>query len=377
MMSQGCGPAKARRADKPRTHFLHYSSLFLTLMPWVMAGCQSPDQTAGDTARAAHRRTSPMPDMSMYSFRYTDSPPVFDVADLKSFLREFRDEIVILDFWASWSRRSREELSTLAGLNGELSDQGLRVVAVNFDPPEAWTSRTVPTLLGAGANFPCVLVRRGAQEKLRRWLAPDWKFDLPARFVLDRRGRVIARSLSNTPIATVLAEARKEVSVKPRVRTVARRTSPGAAQVAARLVNVATGEWDSLPLSPMDASSPTRLADRVVSIVLTRLDRAKDESIAILPFLSATGGLKAGAAGVEVAEQVRRGLRRHGFFDVIGVKEASRLIAGAGISAAAIDHEPSVVRGRLAVDYVVIGRIAGGPNDQSGRRALAATDREE
>lgn len=372
-MSQGCGLAYARRADVPRTCFFPYISLFLAMMPWILVGCQSPDQAAGGAAEARHRRVGPLPELSVYSFRYTDSPPVFDVGDLKSFLREFRDHIVILDVWASWSRPSREELAMLADLNDELSDQGLRIVAVNFDPPEAWTARTVPTLLGARANFPCVLVRREAREELRRWLAPDWDYGLPARFILDRQGRVIARSLSGTPIATVLAEARQRVLAKPKVRTVARRRSPGV-NLVVRLVNVATGEWESLPLSGTESSSPTRLADRVVSYISTRLDRASNERIAILPFLPIADRRKASTIGTEAAEKVRRGLRKRGFFDLIGANEALRLISQAGISATAIDDDPSIVRGRLAVDYLVIGRVAG---EGSGRQALAATDSRE
>lgn len=370
MMSQGCGLAHARQADAPRIGSFSSLSLFLAVMLWALAGCQSPGGASGVT----HRRAGPLPELSVYSFRYADSPPVFSVGDLKSFLREYRQHVVILDVWASWSRLSREELAILAELNDELSNQGLRVVAVNLDPPEEWTSRTVPTLLGAGANFPCVVVRRKAREELRQWLAADWNYDLPARFILDRRGRIIARSLSGTPIATVLAEARQQVLAKqPKVRTVARRRLPGV-NLVARLVNVATGEWESLPLLKTDSSSPTRLADQIVSYVSTRLDRSNNERIAILPFLPIADRRKAGSYGTEVCEKVRRGLRKRGFFEVNGANESLRLISQAGISATAIDYDPSIVRGRLAVDYLVIGRVTG---DRSPRQALAATDRDE
>lgn len=370
MMSQGCALAHARRATSPRSCLYHYIGLCLAMMPWTVAGCQAPDQAAG----ARRMRAGPLPELSVYSFRYADSPPVFNVGDLKSFLREYRQHVVILDVWASWSRPSREELSMLADLNDELFDQGLRVVAVNLDPPEEWTSRTVPTLLGAGANFPCVLIRQEAREELRQWLAPDWNYDLPARFILDRRGRIIARSLSSTPIAAVLAEARQQVLAKqPKVRTVARRRSPRV-NLGVRLVNVATGEWESLPLSSADSSSPARLAGRIVSYISTRLDRSRNERIAILPFLPSADRRRAGTSGTGVAEEVRRGLRKRGFFDLIGTNDALRLISQAGISATAIDYDPSIVRGRLAVDYLVIGRVARGMDVQPGRRALAATD---
>ena len=355
MTSQGCGLAQARRADVPRTCFFPFICLILAMMPWALAGCQSPDVTAGGASGMAHRRGGPLPELSVYSFRYTDSPPVFNVKDLKFFLRQFRDHVVILDFWASWSRPSREELAVLADLNDELSDQGLRVVAVNLDPPEGWTKRTVPTLLGARANFPCVLVRRESREELRRWLAPDWDYDLPARFILDRRGRIIARSLRSTPIATVLAEARAQVLAKPKARSVARRTS-SRVNLEVRLVNVATGEWESLPLSRTESSSPTRLADRIVSYIGTRLDRTNNERIAILPLLPITDRPN---AGTKSADKARQGLRRRGFFDVVGPDEAVRIISQAGFSATAIDDDPSIVRGRLAVDYLVIGRVAG------------------
>jgi len=383
MMSQGRELAHAHRADSLRGCFTGCCCTFLAVTFALIAGCQSPDDaTVGGASGSSHRRAGPLPELSTYSFRYTDTPPVFDVADLKFFLKEFRRQVVILDLWASWSRSGREELAILADLKDELSDQGLRIVAVNFDPPEAWTDRTVPILLGAQANFPCVLVRQEAREELRRWLAPEWNYDLPARFILDRRGRIVARSLGDAPITSLLAEARQQVATKltrrpmpdmPEIRTVARRTSPRLSPEA-RLVNVASGEWESVSLSAADSSNPARLADRIVSYIKTRLNRANNDRIAILPFLSDADRGTTGTAGHEVAEKVRRSLREHGYFDLVGAGEALRLISQAGISATAIEANPSIVRGRLAVDYLVIGRIAGASADEPGRQTLAATD---
>ena len=48
-------------------------------------------------------------------------------------LSEFRGEVVLLSFWASWCGRCQEQLAELAELQRQHAADGLRVVAVNIE----------------------------------------------------------------------------------------------------------------------------------------------------------------------------------------------------------------------------------------------------
>jgi peroxiredoxin len=51
----------------------------------------------------------------------------------KSSMGEFRGEVVVVNFWASWCRPCRRELPELNQLHAELAKQGGRVIAISID----------------------------------------------------------------------------------------------------------------------------------------------------------------------------------------------------------------------------------------------------
>jgi len=374
-MSHGIGGSRAGRVCLPvarRTAALVASGVLLTT---VLVGCDpavdSPQRTI---AYAAPSGTLSAPVGSAYGYHYPPAPPVLDCEGLKAFVRGFRHHVVVLEFWGSWSRQSREEISELASLHDELHDRGLRVVACSFDPPDQWTTRTVPILQGAGANYPCVVMPRETRSELRGWLGESWNYDLPARFILDGEGRIVARGFSGTPIRTILAKARETLDVG---RLVAARSAVSRLKLRARLVNTMTGDSEPLPQAVADVASPDLLARQIVSYAAARLDRTRNRRIAVLPFPSSKRRGQAGPLGFDMARKVISGLRDRGFHDLMGPVEAQRMIERAGLSAMAIDYDPSVTRGRMDADYLIVGWLKGGGFDPSGSPSRLAADNAE
>ncbi len=101
-------------------------------------------------------------------------------------LRDFRGKIVFLNFWATWCIPCRAEMPAMERLYQDLHGKGLVVLAVNFqDDPEAVRSFREELRL----TFPMALDRTGTAASAYRVRG------LPASFILDREGRIVARSL--------------------------------------------------------------------------------------------------------------------------------------------------------------------------------------
>jgi hypothetical protein len=193
------------------------ASLPLFVMP-LLAGCSWSNQTGApaDSAKdgappSAVAPASPLTPAQRVGYRYPEDPPVLDGPDLQGFVGGFRHKVVLLHFWASWSQRSVEEIDELARLQDNLVDSEFQVISCCLDPPADWRSRTLPALRRAGANFPCIVIPTEAKPQVKDWLDPNWSYDLPARFLLDRHGQIVARSASSAPLAGVLEEARRLV----------------------------------------------------------------------------------------------------------------------------------------------------------------------
>lgn len=91
------------------------------------------------------------------------------------------NDVVVLDFWATWCPPCRESLPVVARIAGEYKDKGVAVYAVNIaEDPELIKS----FLEDAGLDLPVLLDPDGAlsdQYSVR---------SIPQLFVIDRKGVV-------------------------------------------------------------------------------------------------------------------------------------------------------------------------------------------
>ena len=96
-------------------------------------------------------------------------------------LDEFRGQVVLLDFWATWCVPCLESLPVYAELQAELRDRGLRVIAINVDDPDE------PVAEFAERYAPGVLVLLDPEAATPPLLGVKV---MPTAWVLDRDGWV-------------------------------------------------------------------------------------------------------------------------------------------------------------------------------------------
>jgi peroxiredoxin len=115
--------------------------------------------------------------------RIGENAPEFSVqdADHKVSLSEFRGQIVILNFWASWCAPCIEEMPSLIQMQGKLKKNGVTVLGVSIDADEAAYHKF---LKDYGVNF--VAVRDEAQKSSTLYGTFRW----PETYVIDRSGVV-------------------------------------------------------------------------------------------------------------------------------------------------------------------------------------------
>jgi alkyl hydroperoxide reductase subunit AhpC len=177
----------------------------------LAASCTSEGYPYDNTFHMQGKAPSHAPAESTYAYRFPDAPPVLDAAGLQDFVSKFKQRVVLIDFWASWSRQNRDELGALARMQEEMQSDGFQVIACNLDSQDQWSTVTVPMLHGAKANYPCVVIPKEARAALRAWLSPDWSYDLPARFVISRSGQVTAQALGGESLGSVEQQVRRLV----------------------------------------------------------------------------------------------------------------------------------------------------------------------
>ncbi|MEE2805334.1 MAG: TlpA disulfide reductase family protein [Pseudomonadota bacterium] len=105
-----------------------------------------------------------------------------DLAGKQHALVDYRGQVVVVNFWATWCPPCIEELPGLEEAFQQYRAQGLVVLAITTEQKEAVTSFLGG--LGRELTFPILIDRRGHT-------ASEWKVrGLPTTFVVDRTGDV-------------------------------------------------------------------------------------------------------------------------------------------------------------------------------------------
>ena len=115
-------------------------------------------------------------------------------------LESLRGKVTIIDFWASWCRPCRIENPNLVRLYNRMHDKGLEIIGVSLDRNKASWERAIAD---DGLTWNHV-------SNLQYWSDPIAQLysvrAIPAAFVLDRDGRIVAKNLRGAQLDAKIEE---------------------------------------------------------------------------------------------------------------------------------------------------------------------------
>lgn len=114
-------------------------------------------------------------------------------------LSQWRGQIMVLNFWASWCEPCREELPDFAELRSRYHPKGIEFVGIAIDKPD----NVKRFLLQHPVDFP-ILVGEGAAHSLARQLG-NRSGALPYTIVVDREDNIVLTHVGRLPRARLEA----------------------------------------------------------------------------------------------------------------------------------------------------------------------------
>lgn len=119
-------------------------------------------------------------------------------------LRDFRGQVVLVQFWATWSRPSAQEMPQLAALQKEFGEQGFTVIGVSLDDDRREGRVRLNSYLDSiGLDAPQIYEGKGWEGSIVQKFAIR---AIPANFLLDADGVIRGRSLRGAALRNAIAE---------------------------------------------------------------------------------------------------------------------------------------------------------------------------
>lgn len=126
-----------------------------------------------------------------------------DLAGQPQTMAQWRGQVVVLNFWASWCAPCREEMPDFAALRAQYRANGVEFVGIAIDSP----GRVASFLRDYPVDYP-ILIGEGAATNLAERLGNP-SGALPYTIVIDRDGRIAMSHLGRLHRDTLDAVLRK------------------------------------------------------------------------------------------------------------------------------------------------------------------------
>lgn len=109
-----------------------------------------------------------------------------------------QDRVVLVNFWATWCEPCREEFPALVRLHNTYRGRGLSLIAISMDEPES-VNDVEKFLKSQGANFGSYRHQFRDFGAFIDTVDPRWGGGIPASFLYDRNGKLVASWQGATP----------------------------------------------------------------------------------------------------------------------------------------------------------------------------------
>ena len=127
-------------------------------------------------------KTAPLPHILMKRGAVAPNFKLLDINGASRSLTDFRGQVVLLNFWASWCKICVHELGAFQTLQQALSAKGFTVLAVSVDEEIGAPKRLANE---KELSFPVLLDNKGKAKSIYHVSG------LPVSFLIDRQGQLV------------------------------------------------------------------------------------------------------------------------------------------------------------------------------------------
>jgi len=123
--------------------------------------------------------------LSSYHRPASDEVPVIGMQELEGLLEQEENQILILNFWATWCAPCIKELPVLESLTEKYKPEDLEVILLSLDFPHQKETKLIPFIEKRRLKSKVMLVDITDQDKMINLVDPSWTGAIPATLFLN------------------------------------------------------------------------------------------------------------------------------------------------------------------------------------------------
>ena len=114
-----------------------------------------------------------------------------DTSDLNKIKSENKNNVLLINFWATWCRPCTEEFPGLVKLYKNYKDNDFKLIFISLDFKEEIETKLKPFLVNSGVDFPVYYLNTKNQDAIMNYFDEKWDGGIPATFIFDKNGQIV------------------------------------------------------------------------------------------------------------------------------------------------------------------------------------------
>ena len=112
---------------------------------------------------------------------------IIKFSDLNRIIEDKNNDILIVNFWATWCAPCIKELHQFDDLNEKYKGKNVKVILVSFDFADQLDKRVIPFIKKRNVKSEVVLLDETDYNSFIDKVDPGWTGAIPATLMIDRR----------------------------------------------------------------------------------------------------------------------------------------------------------------------------------------------